>query len=319
MATIDRVLVIKMGPVRDFILALPAMAQIRAAHPTARITLLTVPAFDGFAKATTLFNAVETMLPPGGGPGWLAAGGRVRGGKYQRVYDLETSAGTNMLFQALRPFPPPWSGTAAGCSLPHRNPKRGAMHPLERRAEQLRDAGIWPDAPTAPGSAPEPDLSFLLARANDARASTQSRPTIVLAPGGLEPALRWPVERYAELAILLTTQGYDIVVAGAPEDAGLARAIQRQAPRVRDLPGRSELLPLASLTARAHLVVGGDPDIMQVAAAASIGAIMPLPTRIDPATVAPRGHVTVLNAENLADLTPQTILQVAPAVLPQRP
>src|SRR4051794_13220783 len=114
MATIDRVLVIKMGPVRDFILALPAMAQIRQAHASARITLLTIPAFEGFAKASGLVNAVETMLPPGGGPGWLAVGGRVRAGKHQRVYDLETSAGTNMLFQALRPFPPPWSGTAAG-------------------------------------------------------------------------------------------------------------------------------------------------------------------------------------------------------------
>ena len=319
MATIDRVLVIKVGPVRDFILALPAMTQIRAAHPRATVTLLTVPAFESFAKASGCFNAVESMIEPGKGTGWLAAGGRVRAGRYQRIYDLEGHGGTNLLFQTLRPFPPAWSGVAVGCSLPHRNVRRAAMHPLERRAEQLQAAGIWPEAPTEPGSAPEPDLAFLAAKAADARATTQSRPTVVLAPGGLEPALLWPVERYAELAALLTAQGYDIVVAGSPQDAPLARGIQRLAPRVRDLTGRGDLLALASLTARAHLVVGSDPDIMQVAAAASIGAIMPLPTRIDPATVAPRGHVTVVNAANLADLTPQTILQVAPAVLPQRP
>ena len=63
-------------------------------------------------------------------------------------------------------------------------------------------------------------------------------------------------------------------------------------------------------------MVGADPDIMQVAASASIGAIMPLPSKIDPSTVAPRGHVTVLTADNLADLNPSALLQVAPALLP---
>ena len=319
MAITDRILVIKMGPVRDFVLALPAMTKIRQAHGGGRITLLTAPAFEAFARATGLFNEVLAPMPPTSPTGWLGLAGAVRAGRYQRIYDLEISAGSSLLFQALRPFPPAWSGTAAGCSLPHRNPRRAALHPLERRAEQLKDAGIWPDAPVQPGSAPEPDLSFLLARAADARAPVQSRPTVVLAPGGLDRALLWPVERYAELGKAFSDQGYDIVVAGRPEDAGLARSIQHRVGRARDLTGRADLLPLAALTARAHLVVGGDPDIMQVAAAASIGAIMPLPSRIDPATVAPRGHVTVLTAESLADLSPAMILQVAPAVLPARP
>jgi ADP-heptose:LPS heptosyltransferase len=317
MANLERVLVIKMGPVRDFVLALPAMMRIREVHRAARITLLTTPPFEAFARAARLSNETLVQINPGGPGAWLGLAGRVREGRFQRIYDLETSAGSNVLFQALRPFPPPWSGAAAGCSLPHRNPRRAAMHPLERRAEQLKDAGIWPDAPTAPGSAPEPDLSFLLEKGFDARSPSQSRPVIVLAPGGLDPALRWPAERYGDLARLFTERGYDIVVAGAPADAGLARTIQHSVARVRDLTGRNDLLPLATLTARAHLVVGGDPDVMQVAAAASIGAIMPLPSGVDPATVAPRGHVTVLTAANLADLKPESVLQVAPALLPR--
>jgi ADP-heptose:LPS heptosyltransferase len=316
---IDRVLVIKLGPVRDFILSLPAMARIREVHEKARITLLTGPHFDAFARASKLVNDTIVQINPTGPTAWLGLVGRVREGRFQRVYDLEASAGSGILFQALRPFPPPWSGTASGCSLPHRNPRRAQMHPLERRADQLKDAGIWPDAPVEPGSAPEPDLSFLLERGVDARAlSSQSRPVIVLAPGGVEPALRWPVERYSQLAQAFTDRGYDIVVAGSPEDAGLARTIQRNVARVRDLTGRSDLLPLAALTARAHLVVGCDPDVMQVAAAASIGAIMPLPSKVDPSTVAPRGHVTVLTAKNLNDLEPASVLQVAPALLPSR-
>src|ERR1035438_4628789 len=40
---IDKVLVIKLGALGDFVLALAAMKHIRLAHPKARITLLTVP------------------------------------------------------------------------------------------------------------------------------------------------------------------------------------------------------------------------------------------------------------------------------------
>ena len=68
------------------------------------------------------------------------------------------------LFQLLRPFPPAWSGSAFGCALPYRNPQRRAMHPLERHADQLKAAGIWPDAPTSPGAAPPPDASWIAHR-----------------------------------------------------------------------------------------------------------------------------------------------------------
>ena len=39
----QRILVIKLGALGDFVQALRAMAEIRRAHPKARITLLTTP------------------------------------------------------------------------------------------------------------------------------------------------------------------------------------------------------------------------------------------------------------------------------------
>ena len=96
------------------------------------------------------------------GAEWLRLVARIRHARFARVYDLQTNDRTNLLFQALRPLPPEWSGTAFGAALRDSTPDRMALHSLERHASQLRSAGIWPDAPVAPGSAPPPDLRWLI-------------------------------------------------------------------------------------------------------------------------------------------------------------
>ena len=123
------------------------------------------PAFEALARSSPYFNDIDTsgeLLRSGG---WLALRGRIKQARFGRIYDLQGTAATNTLFQMLRPFPPVWSGPASGAKLRHRNPDRDRMHMLERHAEQLRVAGIWPDAPTTPGDAPGPDLSWILRRA----------------------------------------------------------------------------------------------------------------------------------------------------------
>ena len=148
----ERILVIKLSALGDFVLALAAMKRIRAAHAKAHITLLTTPPFEALAKICPYFNAVDTGGRPESFPEWMALRTRIKAANYARIYDLQTSSQSNRIFQLLRPSPPPWSGIALGCSLPHKNPLRNQMHTLERQADQLMYAGIWEDAPTEPGS-----------------------------------------------------------------------------------------------------------------------------------------------------------------------
>ena len=126
---IDKVLVIKLGELREFVAALAAMQHIRLAHPQAKITLLTTAPFEALAKASPYFDAVEADGRAEGFRETLALIRRLRNRNYDRVYDLQNSSLTNLYFQALRPFPPQWSGTAAGCSLPHRNRARSCPWP----------------------------------------------------------------------------------------------------------------------------------------------------------------------------------------------
>ena len=319
--TVEKILVIKLSALGDFVLALAAMKRIRLAHPKAHISLLTTPPFEGLAKASPYFNAVFTDGRPQGFGEWIALRNRLRAANYTRVYDLQTSAHSNRIFQVLRPRPPPWSGIALGCSLPHRNTLRNGMHTLERQADQLMYSGIWPDAPTKAGTAPAPDLSWVLATAEGARppaAGVKTKPYVMFVPGGSahRPEKRWPVEHYGELARILYSRGLDIVIIGGPQESALAQAIQRQVPRSRDLTGRTDFASIAVLGAKAALAIGNDTGPLHLAAAAGAPTVVLFSSVSDPALSAPRGKVAVLQAGKLSELPVAKVAQAAAALLP---
>jgi len=313
---IEKILVIKLSALGDFVLALAAMKKIREAHRKAHITLLTTPPFEALAKTCPYFNAVETDGRPENFGQWMALRRRIRAAGYDRVYDLQTSAHSGRIFQMLRPHPPAWSGIALGCSLPHKNPLRNSMHTLERQADQLMYAGVWPDAPTEPGTAPPPDLSWIWKNQPAERpvpGAVKPRPYVMFVPGGSahRPEKRWPVEKYGELARILYSKGFDIVVIGGVQETPLAHAIQREVPRARDLSGRTDFGRIAILGAKAALAVGNDTGPLHLAAAAGAPTVVLFSSASDPALSAPRGRVAVLRAERLSDLPVATVAQRA--------
>ncbi|HSV04694.1 MAG TPA: glycosyltransferase family 9 protein [Phenylobacterium sp.] len=319
---VEKILVIKLSALGDFVLALAAMKKIREAHRKAHISLLTTPPFEGLGKASPYFNAVHTDGRPETFGQWMALRRRLKAAAYDRVYDLQTSNHSNRIFHLLRPDPPAWSGIALGCSLAHRNPLRNSMHTLERQADQLMYAGIWPDAPTSPGAAPPPDLSWVWRKEAGERpvaGGVRPRPYVMFVPGGSahRPEKWWPVENYAELARILYARGYDIVIIGGVQETPLAHAIQRVAPRARDLTGRTDFARIAVLGAKAALAVGNDTGPLHLAAAAGAPTVVLFSKASDPSVTAPRGRVSIVQSDRLADLPVAKVAQAASALLNQ--
>jgi ADP-heptose:LPS heptosyltransferase len=313
--TVKRVLVIARGPLALFVQSLAALRRVRSAHPDAQIVLLTTPPFEALSRACPYLDAVDIDGEPEGFSEWAELVGRIRAARFDRVYDLEGSAWTNRLFQVLRPFPPKWSGTAFGCALPHRNPARAAMHPLERQADQLKAAGIWPDAPTRPGAAPPPDASWIARRILDPRA--KHRPHVLLIPGAAaDPAeTRWSPQAYGELAHALRNQGYDIIILGGPDDSRLAHAIQHRAP-ARDLTGHTDYAQVAALAARAALAIGADGGLMHLVAAAGAPSLVLCVKPDDLDRAGPRGYVSALWGDRLAAVSVEEVLRAADRLMP---
>ena len=118
MSGVARVLVIKLSALGDMVQAFPAFDRIRAAHGDAHITLLTTWPYAALAAAGPWFEAVDGGGRPENAADALGLIRRLRRARYDLVYDLQGNDRTNVLFQALRPFPPLWSGVAFGCALP---------------------------------------------------------------------------------------------------------------------------------------------------------------------------------------------------------
>lgn len=318
MKAISRVLVIKLGSIGDFVLSLPAMRKIREAHPRAHITLLTTPRFEGLARASGNSNHIEASGDVKGiGGAWTLAGW-IKRSKFDRVYDLENSPLTHRVFGSMWPGRPQWSGDARGASLRHANRQRARMHVLERQADQLKAAGIWPDAPTEPGAAPPPDLSWVLRRAPEPRpvpGAGKPRPYVLMAPGGADKGQpQWPIENYAQLAGRLYERGFDILIIGGPEESGLARAIQHVARNARDLTGRTDFAQIAVLGARAALAIGNNSGPTHLMAAAGAPTIALFSKDADPDLSGPRGYVAIVRAKSLKDLSVQQVAETAQAL-----
>jgi ADP-heptose:LPS heptosyltransferase len=294
-----RVLVIKLSALGDFVQAMGPFAAIRAHHPDARITLLTTRPLVELARASPYFNEiwVDHRPKPWDVPGLLRLRKMLRSAKFQMVYDLQTSERSSSYFHMMGD--PPWSGIASGCSHPHANPDRDRMHTLDRQAEQLRMAGIR--------ITPPPDLGWLQ---RDLRRHGLPERFVLLVPGGAphRPAKRWPAAHFAQVARHFGKLGRPSVVIGNDGDNEPIDAILANCPTAMSLAGHTDLLDIAAIARRAVLAIGNDTGPMHLAAAAGCRTVVLFSAESDPALCAPRGDVTILRRDDLADLPPEAVL-----------
>ena len=312
-----RILVIKLGALGDVVLAFAAMKRIREAHPDADITVLTTPPFADLIAASPYADRVRDDGRPDGLWPTLRMLLRLRRTRWSRVYDLQTSSRSSAYIHAFWPRKVQWSGVAPGAALPHRNPRRDHMHTLERQADQLKDAGVWPDAPVEPGTAPPPDLSWMV-DPDRASALGAQAPFALLVPGGSPHRLdkRWPGGRYGRLALELARMEVQPVLIGGAGEKRLAQEILDVAPQALDLTGRTGFRDIASLGAKAALAVGNDTGPLHLIAAAGAPTLALFSEASDPALTAPRGpRVEVLRRPSLDDLSVEEVQQAAEQLL----
>ena len=133
----QRILVIKLAALGDFVQAFGPFAAIRAHHPDAAIALLTTPPFAGLARRSPWFDAVWSDGRPSwrDPAAWWRLARRLRAAGFARVYDLQTSRRSSR-YRLLAGPRAEWSGIAPGASHPHANPARDSMHTVERQREQ---------------------------------------------------------------------------------------------------------------------------------------------------------------------------------------
>jgi ADP-heptose:LPS heptosyltransferase len=303
-----RILVIKLGALGDFALAMGPFAAIRRHHATAHITLLTIPSLVELAEACGYFDEIWTDSRPNfwNVSGWVTLARRLNGGRFDRVYDLQTSDRSSFYHRLMSPpfgVRPEWSGIARGASHPHGNPRRDFLHTIERQKEQLALAGI--------AEVPPPDLSWVK---TDIDRFKLRAPYVLLVPGSSphRPDKRWPDRLFAQLAVELLERGYQPVLIGSEAERGVIDGIHNRVPDARDLCGQTSYFDIVGLGRAAAAAVGNDTGPMHLIAATGCRTVVLFSDASDPSLCAPRGPspegITVLRRTALADLPVSEVL-----------
>jgi ADP-heptose:LPS heptosyltransferase len=300
-----RILVIKLSALGNMVLSCGPFAAIRCHHTDAQVTLLTTRPYAVWMAGSPYFDAVWIDERPD----WWDVRGSLRlrrrllEGRFDRVYDLQTSSRSSRYFQLLpRGARPEWSGIAPGCSHPDRDPQRDLMHDFERQAGQLRQAGI--------STVPRANLDWCT---GDIARFGLPEQLALLVPGSSVHRLgkRWPVAHYGALARALAEVGLAPVVLGTAAEAPLAAEIAREAAAI-DLTGQTSFGDLASLARVARVTVGNDTGPVHLIAATGCPSVVLFSHDSDPALCAPCGErVVVLRRPTLDGLDLATVRDAA--------
>lgn len=302
-----RILVIKLGALGDFVQAFGPFAAIREHHRGDEITLLTSRAYADLARATPWFDDVWIDERP---KLWqigrvIRLRRRLRRARFARVYDLQTSDRSGWYFR-LMGGGVEWSGIAPGCSHPHANPDRDAMHTVDRQAEQLAMAGI--------PSVSSPDIAWVAVP--DDQFGIIGERFAVLCPGGAahRPAKRWPAGSFAALAVWLAARGITPVLIGTRSERDEIDRIKAACPEACDLAGRTSFLDILALGRRAAVAIGNDTGPMHLLAMSGCASVVLFSAESDPVLCAPRGKVRILRMPDLADLSVEQVEETVDAL-----
>ncbi len=293
-----RILLLRLERIGDLLMALPAIADVRAAAPSADIDLIVGSWNADIARAIEPVSRVQTLDAR-----WLAREGEGLGlvslvraarrwsrASYDLAINFEPDIRSNLLLAA----------SGAAWTAGYRSGGGGALLDLaleydtgahttdntRRLVAAVFGNAIQNDPVPAfivPAEAHENALRLL---------ASAGRPLIGMHVSGGRPIKQWDPQRFAEVARrLIAGADATIVLTGSGGDRPLVDSVKRELPRDRvlDVAGDVDLLTLAAILERLDLLITGDTGPMHLATAVET-PIVAVFGPSDPARYGPRGR-----------------------------
>lgn len=291
----SNILIFRSSALGDFILATPALAEVRRQFPGRRLILLTtisadetqrdkVAAYAGGALThqsylpwtgmATPHLIDETLVISN-----LASFGGIRLAKQKlQRYKFECAL---MLLDPCSPWPgrikkwmmlklvtrgaPIFGWRSRGSFNGNRERLRAAgllghhVHGPMQFLREMRPSRVKADAEIRFDLRPDvPALEWANAWVEQ---HSRARRLVAVAPGSIQPHKRWPIDRFEMLCLSILVQYLDvvIVVIGTPGDTELGEHLRALNPeRVHNLAGKTSITQSAALLACTSLLVGND-------------------------------------------------------------
>lgn len=302
------ILVFRIGQLGDTLASLPAVRAIRAAHPRARLVLLTdrqadsatVTSWEVF-EPTGLFDEVCYLQVPSQLADLVRASRRVRRLAPARLYYLPPMPRTwwqvardRFFFRRLCGIPDIVGLRPTG-PYPVRD-DAGRLIRLQGEAARLM-AWIAPDLPETsvmPGDwriHPTVEHAVKPKRLLE-NAGFHNCELVAIAPGSKMQATKWPEEQFDRVGLELLRRfpGLRLVVVGGPGEHPLGdRLCRAWGDRAMNMCGALSVWESAALLARCALYVGNDTGAMHLAAAVGTPCVAIFSARDNPGKWEPAG------------------------------
>jgi ADP-heptose:LPS heptosyltransferase len=247
------VLVLRALGLGDFLAGVPAYRALRSGYPGHEI-VLAAPAV--LAPLAALTGAIDRVLPTAelapipwpGGPPEVAVDlhGNARP-SHRRVAAL--GAPTTMMYaSAADPaVTGPWWDDGE-------HEVRRWCRLVEWWGARADPAALRLDLPQAPSCRPG---------------------AVLLHPGAASGSRRWPADRFAAVARVLSRRGHRVVITGSAQERELAQRVAAGAGLAPEsvLAGQTTLTELAALTAAATMVISNDTGMAHLAAAYEVPSV----------------------------------------------
>jgi len=304
----QRILILNVAGLGDFVMGTPAVRAIRERYPQARIWMLTIPEVKPLAARCPYVDEVRSLDLRHSRSALAWALGRkqqevrqlireLRGMRFDIVinlYHVGTRAGGLRMAAFLRAI-------GATRNVGRYSGGRGVGFDLTSMAE-----GHETDAQLAVarllGAAPTSQYPELWVTAEDRvacdslllrhRISAADR-VVCLHAGSARPEACWPAERFAVVGQRLAEAGAQVVLFGVASQRDLCATIAKAIPGAVSVAGETSLPVLAALLQRAVLLVTNDSGPMHMAAALGVALVAPFGPAT-PARTGPRGRGTRL-------------------------
>ncbi|MEM7618321.1 MAG: glycosyltransferase family 9 protein [Pseudomonadota bacterium] len=300
MAEQEKILVIKLGALGDFIIALGAMKTIREHHPKAHITILTTKAFKEFAQKSDYFEDIWVderlkLLQP---LKWFDLRQKLNSRKFTRVYDLQNNDRTSIYFKLFSPKPE-WIGTAKGASHYYDDPARTAGLAIDGLRLLLKHAGL-----------PYINIDTMDWVETNLSKYNLKKPYALVVPGSApsRPEKRWPKEKYATLCQMLAAQNIQPVLIGTKDEKEITDYIASECDEALDLNSQTSLFDIITLGRNAKYAVGNDTGPMHMIAPTGCACLTLFSSYSNATLSAPNGeNAECLQVDDFNNLNPKEV------------
>jgi ADP-heptose:LPS heptosyltransferase len=292
-----RILLLRLERIGDLLMALPAIADVRALAPAAEIDLAVGSWNADLAGAMAPVTRVATLdaawlARDGGGlglPSLVGAARRWRHAGYDLAINFEPDIRSNLLLAA----------SGAAWTAGYRSGGGGALLDValdyDPRAHTTDNARRLVSTVFGRSPAPENGRTLVVppeAHAHAARLLPASRgPIVGVHVGGGRAIKQWEPDRFADVARrLIAASNATIVLTGSTGDRPLVDVVTRALPgdHVIDAAGDLDLLTVAAVLERVDLLITGDTGPMHLAVAVGTPVVAVFGPS-EPARYAPRG------------------------------